>query len=189
VSQKLKGKVKFYNPKKEFGVIITAEDSELKFKKADFTGPVAIQKGDDVRYVLKRINSMEQISELESEHSYYFKQNVLILDECDYDEFCDNALKYAQALHKGRVTTSMIRKVYDQIMRAKSILDIKHLRPQFAYIAGRNADKLRAGEFMYILDYLAKSASSEKGMLHLQYIQQFMEAIVAYLKYVGDKEL
>ena len=73
-------------------------------------------------------------------------------------------------------------------MRAKSVAEIKRLRPQLAYIAGRNAENVRVGELMHILDHLAKKAktSSETEKDHLENIQQFMEAIVAYLKFVGE---
>ena len=66
--------------------------------------------------------------------------------------FCDNCKDYATILQKNKVTTSQIRKIYSQIYRAKSALEIKHLRPQFAYTAGRNYDIPRLGELMVILD-------------------------------------
>lgn len=190
---KLKGRIKFFNVKKNFGYIVTADKKEIRCTRENFEGPPLSEKyEEEVYYLLTRNGSREQISEIESPYAYYFKNNVLRLDDCDYDEFCDIALEYAKKLRglkkQAEVTTSMIRKVYDQIMRAKSISELKRLRPQFAYLAGRNSDKPRVGELMHILDYLAKHAKSrdEHDILHLQYIQQFMEAIVAYLKYVED---
>ncbi|WAA09842.1 type III-A CRISPR-associated protein Csm2 [Fervidibacillus albus] len=121
-----------------------------------------------------------------SELAKYFKDHVLILEKCDYDKFCNQTLEYAKRLKAGKVTTSMIRKVYDQINRAKSISEIKRLRPQFAYIAGRNPDNT-VRELMHILDYLAKQADLQSNT-HLENIKQFMEAVVAYLKFVGDKD-
>ncbi len=117
------------------------------------------------------------------------------MSECDYDQFCDFSLAYAKKItgyedqqngHKDRqdkVTTSMIRKVYTQMMRARSVLELKRMRPQFAYIAGRNADNLRVNELTYILDNIVKNAKDQK---HLENIQEFLECIVAYMKFVGE---
>ena len=107
----------------------------------------------------------------------------------DYDEFCDRAKEYATVLSEGKVTTSQIRKVYSQIYRAQSILEIKHLRPQFAYIAGRNDDVPRLRELMGNLDYMAKHADSETNQekVHLEKNKTLLVEVVAYLKFVGDK--
>ncbi|REJ26455.1 MAG: type III-A CRISPR-associated protein Csm2 [Caldibacillus debilis] len=137
--------------------------------------------------VVFTVENNAKAKNIQSEWAVYFKTNVLDLENCDYDDFCDKTCQYAKILKKGKVTTSMIRKVYDQIHRAKTIREIKKLRPQFAYIAGRNQDKPRVKELMNILDDLAKNAT-EDSKSHLQYIQQFMEAVVAYLKFAGDTD-
>ncbi|MED4885155.1 type III-A CRISPR-associated protein Csm2 [Bacillus smithii] len=188
MTQKKRGRIKFFDLKKNFGKIISEDQKEIKCTKENFVGPPIDKEGEEILYEISKNNKYLQIESIESVLAHYFKQNVLDLDQCDYDEFCDNALDYAEKLKSGGVTTSMVRKVYSQIMRAKKIADVKRLRPQFAYIAGRNSDKPRIGELMHILDYLAKNAKTdvEKDSQHLNHIQQFLEAIVAYLKYVGD---
>lgn len=130
-----------------------------------------------------------RITDIEVYYPYYFKKVILDLREHDYDEFCDMAKDYAIVLFEGDVTTSQIRKVYSQIYRAQNIKEIKRLRPQFAYIAGRQANNQRLFELMEILDHLAKHAEtdSDREQDQLENIKTFMEAIVAYLKYVGDK--
>ncbi|AZR72422.1 type III-A CRISPR-associated protein Csm2 [Anoxybacter fermentans] len=121
----------------------------------------------------------------------YFKNVVLDLDNADYDEFCEKVKKYAEQLRPqkydktNKVTTSMIRKVYNKIMNAKSIIDLKMLRPQFAYLAGRNEKNVVLKEFIEMLDSIVKSLRDQKQLV---YFQRFMEAIVAYRKYVGDDE-
>lgn len=146
-----------------------------------------IEKGK-IYYKKVRVKGREEIHGIEGYYAVYFKHNVLQMDECDYDEFCDNAKAYAQELKDENVTTSSIRKIYSQIMRAKEVSEIKRLRPQFAYTAGRNSENFRLKELMDILDHLAKQAKIEEGIeaRHIDYIQQFMEAIVAYRKFVGD---
>lgn len=192
MSQKKKGEIKFFNLKQNFGYLIDANKKDIKINRDSFSGPPLKDK-EEVYYQLKSNGRFQEAVEIESVYAHFFKQHVLYLDKCDYDEFCDTALEYAKKLKEDKVTTSMIRKVYSQVMRSKSIMELKRLRPQFAYIAGRNAENVRIGELMYILDYLAKHAVADhendensKQNKHLDYIQQFMEAIVAYLKYVGE---
>lgn len=116
----------------------------------------------------------------------YFENNILKLDEVEYDIFIDKVKKYALYLQKNKFTTSMIRKVYSKIMRAfekGEIGEIKRLRLQFAYIAGRNSENDAVREFMDILDVLAKKSEGKDDISH---IKHFVEAIVAYMKYYGD---
>ncbi len=123
---------------------------------------------------------------VENETIVYFKENVLQLSTIkSYDEFCDNALEYAKYLQAGGVTTSMLRKVYSRVLNASDGKEVKMLRPQFAYIAGRETDKPVLREFMDLLDSLARSMETGNKE-QLKNLKQFMEAIVAYMKYVGD---
>jgi CRISPR-associated protein Csm2 len=117
----------------------------------------------------------------------FFKEHVLDLSEnkAQYDNFCDCAKEYADRLKTGNVTTSMIRKIYARVLHARSIAEIKLLRPHFAYTAGRNENNHILGEFMDLLDYLVKKMDANNEQ-HLNDFKQFMEAIVAYRKYVGN---
>ncbi|MFS8631276.1 MAG: type III-A CRISPR-associated protein Csm2 [Bacillales bacterium] len=182
MDKKKQGKMKFYKYKRNFGVLIEDNGRETKVNPEQF---LSVPVDDEQVYYVKTGN---QISEIEGYYSYHFKRMVLDLENHDYDKFCDMARDYAMVLNKGKVTTSQIRKVYSQIYRAQKVLDIKHLRPQFAYTAGRNNETPRLGELMHILDHLAKNAESgtEREELHLENIKTFLEAIVAYLKYVGN---
>lgn len=187
MTQRKKGRIKFFDPKKNVGYLTDEKQNDIRIKREHFIGP-PVRNKEEVYYVSRQNGRFQEANEIESVIARYFKDNVLHLHECDYDDFCDHSLEYAKKLKNDKVTTSMIRKVYSQIMRAKTIAEIKRLRPQFAYIAGRNAENLRVGELMHILDYLAKhaQADSEKNEEQLHYIQQFMESIVAYLKFVGE---
>lgn len=115
----------------------------------------------------------------------FFKEHVLELNQKKelYDTFCDHALAYAYKLRDGKVTTSMIRKIYARILNAGKVEEIKLLRPYFAYTSGRENNRTLKG-FMDLLDYLAKKMDLENDE-HLKNFKQFMEAIVAYRKYVG----
>jgi len=102
-----------------------------------------------------------------------------------YDAFCDHARSYAERLKSGKVTTSMIRKIYARIFNARNVSELKLLRPHFAYTSGRNEKNAVLREFMDLLDNLVKSMEIDNEE-HLNNFKQFMEAIVAYRKYVGD---
>lgn len=185
MTKKLVGKIKFFNNQKSFGVLIDQKGNEIRFNRENcLTPPINNEKV----YFLRSTENPQKIQQIEGEYAYYFKNIVFNLSDSNYDEFCDKALEYAGKLKSNKVTTSMIRKVYDQLIRAESMMEIKRLRPQLAYIAGRNSDKSRVGELMHILDDLAKhgETNSEKEKEQLDNIKQFMEAIVAYLKYVGE---
>lgn len=123
----------------------------------------------------------------ESKEIKFFKEHVLELNQRKdlYDVFCDNALAYAEQLKKDKVTTSMIRKIYARILNANKVEEIKLLRPHFAYTSGRNEKNRTLKGFMDLLDYLAKKMELNNPD-HLKNFQQFMEAIVAYRKYVGE---
>lgn len=117
----------------------------------------------------------------------FFEKHVLNLSshkEC-YDAFCDHAKSYAERLKSGEVTTSMIRKIYARILNARTVSDVKFLRPHFAYTSGRNEKNAILREFMDLLDVLVKSMEIDNEE-HLNNFKEFMEAIVAYRKYVGD---
>jgi len=124
---------------------------------------------------------------IENKNVKYFKEIVLDLNEKkdQYDTFCDNVKMYAERLKFGKVTTSMIRKIYARVLNAHKVMDIKLLRPHFAYTSGRNEKLPLLREFMNLLDYLAKKMDINNEQ-HLHNFKQFMEAIVAYRKYVGD---
>ncbi|SHK20804.1 Protein of unknown function [Anaerobranca californiensis DSM 14826] len=129
---------------------------------------------------------MEEINRIHN----FFKEIILILDEQmdKYDEFCNKAKEYAELLKKSKVTTSKIRKIYARIMQAKKVSDLKKLRPLLAYTAGRDN---KAKYFMELLDQLIEKMTlqeDEQGKKQVENFKTFMEAIVAYRKYVGEDE-
>ena len=121
---------------------------------------------------------------IENESIEFFKKNVLRLNELrdQYDIFCDHAKAYAEKLKEGGVSTSKIRRLYARILNAAEVMDIKLLRPHFAYISGRNEDSAVLKKFMDLLDYLAKEMDINNRQ-HLDNFKQFMKD-VAYRKYV-----
>jgi len=195
----LKGRITELKKQKGYGFIRGKNGEDFFLHFSNVVKPQnadELEKGNNVEFKIKKQPNEDkdkaiQVEKIEDELVEYFKRNVLNLknDEVDYDEFCDNVKKYAMRLkdkEAGKVTTSMIRKIYSRIMSTEEedCKSIKMLRPQFAYTAGRNINNSTLKEFMDILDYLAKNMELENKM-HLENFKDFMEAVVAYRKYVG----
>ena len=81
---------------------------------------------------------------VKNEDIEFFQKHALDLSSKKeyYDVFCDHAKSYAERLKYGKVTTSMIRKIYARILNARKVSDVKFLRPHFAYTSGRNEKTL-----------------------------------------------
>ncbi|MFW6308925.1 MAG: type III-A CRISPR-associated protein Csm2 [bacterium] len=121
--------------------------------------------------------------EIKDEITGFLKENVLDLQDEDYDDFCDTTEEYARRLKKGKLKTSMLRKIYSRIMNTERPAELKMLRPQFAYTAGRNEEK-GVRDLMNLLDHLVKKMENDNKE-QLDNFKKFMEAVVAYRKYVG----
>jgi CRISPR-associated protein Csm2 len=130
-------------------------------------------------------NNFRNLSEYEEKKEIeYFRQNIIDID--DYDIFFNNVKAYAYILRNNGMTTSQIRNVYSDVLRINNSTDLKKLRPKFAYIAGKNS-KAVVKNFMDLLDYIVKSMNDEDGCEQVKSFKNFLEAIVAYMKYFGDK--
>lgn len=179
---------------KNFGFLRGEDDNEYYFNDKSLENGISLadlKRGTPVEFQLQKQTDGRyravNCRVLEDESILFFKKHVLTLDEQkeDYDVFCEHALKYAARLKNGKVTTSMIRKVYARILNARTVAEIKQLRPHFAYTAGRNESLSDLRDFMALLDYLAKQMEPTNGR-QLNNFKQFMEAIVAYRKFVGS---
>jgi CRISPR-associated protein Csm2 len=88
----------------------------------------------------------------------------------------DFVLKYGV-----KVSTSQLRNVYDKVTKAKSVNELKLIRPQLAYIAGRaTIDKDNVKKFLAFLDSLIKLVDSEDKRKEFK---TFFESVVAYHKF------
>lgn len=177
-----------------FGFIRDENGAEYYFKVTDLVkidNNLKLQIGSNVEFEIRKTHmdgkkdSAFDIKILEDELVKYFKENILNLRKINYDEFCDKTKEYAGRLMSGKVNTSMLRKVYSRVLNAKSVESIKRLRPQFAYLVGRNEKNHTLKEFMDILDYLAREMKNEE---HLACFKDFFEAIIAYRKYAGNDD-
>lgn len=79
------------------------------------------------------------------------------------------------------VSTTQIRNIYDKVKKTGGILDLKMIRPQLAYIAGRDKND-NSKAFLSFLDGLIKHVNTDEQ--HQSFVA-FFEATVAYHKYYG----
>lgn len=190
----MRGRIVNINAERGFGFIEYGKSDRLFFHITSFPSNVEIGDlniGDTVEFELGKRNdgrtqaiNCKKVGGLKE----YFIENALVAPSRveGYDEFCDNTKEYALALRKGRVNTSMIRNVYSRILAAEDVMDLKMLRPQFAYTAGRNEKNKTLIEFMEMLDEMVKNMDIENENEEVKNFKQFMEAIVAYRRYVGN---
>lgn len=184
VTSEVTGRVKNFNEDRGFG-FISWEGKEIFFHISEVAGEEP-KPGDNFKFdVVKgdRGDKAINLTPKEDEKASFLKENVLNLEDVDYDKFCDVTKEYAQELKDGGLTTSKIRKIYSRIMNTDNPRELKMLRPQFAYTAGRT-EELGVKDFMDILDYLAREMN-EEGKKQLENFKTFMEAVVAYRKYAG----
>jgi CRISPR-associated protein Csm2 len=91
------------------------------------------------------------------------------------EEFVKN---YSQS-----ITTHQLRNIYQEVKKANEVLDLKLLRPNLAYIAGR-LDNDWGKKFVAFVDALIREVDSKEK---LENFKDFMEAVVAYHKFYGSK--
>ncbi|MHB9901635.1 type III-A CRISPR-associated protein Csm2 [Clostridium botulinum] len=120
------------------------------------------------------------------EYEEYFKKNVLTLDKINYDQFIEKSKDYSRLLKNNGLTTSMIRKIYNEILKANEAIDLKRLRPILAYTYGRNRVKGLQSLF-YTLDDLLKRLNLKTNYLEIENVKEFLEVIIAYMKFYGDR--
>ena len=122
---------------KNFGFLRGEDDNEYYFNDKSLENGISLadlKSGTPVEFQLQKQTDGRyravNCRVLEDESILFFKKHVLTLDEQkeDYDVFCEHALKYAARLKNGKVTTSMIRKVYARILNARTVAEIKQLR-------------------------------------------------------------
>lgn len=189
----MKGKIIDIRKDRGFGFVDDGSSNGLFFHINSFSRDVNIDDlniGDIIEFEVQkdasgRISAVN-CKKIGSLNEYLIDNALTAPSRAEgYDEFCDNVREYALILKDADVTTSMIRKIYSQILAAENVMELKMLRPQFAYTSGRNEKNNTLKEFMEMLDIIVKNMKVEEDPEEIKNFKQFMEAIVAYRKYVG----
>ncbi|HDS03105.1 MAG TPA: type III-A CRISPR-associated protein Csm2 [Firmicutes bacterium] len=115
----------------------------------------------------------------------------------DLDAYLNYISDYSAKMVEGKsVTTSQIRNIFSRMKKLEAlakkdpdsdscIADVKRLRVQFAYNSGRNYKNAIYRAFMNDLDELAQKIKTNRDVLRFY---EFVEAIVAYMKYHGGEK-
>lgn len=190
----MKGTIISLKKDRNFGFISYENSNSVYFHINSFPRGTRIEDlrvGDIIDFNIKVGSNMKPAAvnckKVSSLFDYFLENATIAPSRAEgYDEFCDNVKTYAFLLKEAKVTTSMIRKIYSQILVAEEVIDLKMLRPQFAYTAGRNENDTLE-EFMELLDNIVKNMDTNADVDELNNFKKFMEAIVAYRKYFGDR--
>ena len=114
----------------------------------------------------------------------------------DLDAYLNHISDYsAKMVERKSVTTSQIRNIFSRMKKLEAlakkdpdsdncIADVKRLRVQFAYNSGRNPKNTIYRDFMNDLDELAQKIKTNRDVIR---VYEFVEAIVAYMKYHGGE--
>ncbi|MBV7275125.1 type III-A CRISPR-associated protein Csm2 [Clostridiaceae bacterium UIB06] len=121
----------------------------------------------------------------------YFSEIILRITSLtdEYDSYIYKCKKYAEYLRNEKLTTSQIRKIYSDIMNAKTAMDLKRLRPRLAYIRGKSENSRAKYAIRSLIDILDKGIESlnvNDNEEEIKSLKEFIETIVAYRKYYGD---
>jgi CRISPR-associated protein Csm2 len=96
------------------------------------------------------------------------------------DELFQKTEEFVKSYGKD-VTTHQLRNIYQEIKKASSLMDLKLLRPNLAYIAGRLEPKNINGKiFTAFIDSLIKEVKESD---EVENFKSFMESVVAYHKF------
>ena len=118
-----------------------------------------------------------------------------IFNPDDLDVYLNRISEYAAKMVDHKVTTSQIRNIFSRMKKLEALAKkdpdsdscvaaVKRLRVQFAYNSGRNPKNTIYRDFMNDLDELAQKIKKNRDIIRLY---EFVEAIVAYMKYHGGE--
>ena len=83
----------------------------------------------------------------------------------------------------SNLSTSQLRNIYDKSIKSESQNELKMIRPNLAYIAGRSTSDGEKSLLAFI-DVLIKSVKSDE---QVKEFKTFFEAVVAYHKFYGKQ--
>ena len=97
------------------------------------------------------------------------------------DEILETIEKFVSEEGKN-LSTSQLRNIYDKAIKTQNANELKLIRPNLAYIAGKSSND-REKSLLAFIDFLIKSVHSDE---QVKEFKTFFEAVVAYHKYYGN---
>jgi|SRR5690625_691342 len=132
----------------------------------------------------RQSSKSQSFSELgEKVYKKYFKdRNISILEyqeDDNMDVFIQQVEKFVE--EKGKqLSSTQLRNIYDKILNTDDLISLKMIRPQLAYLAGRESN-YGSKELLSFINILIIETTEES----IENFKQFMQMIIAYHKYYG----
>ncbi|PKQ67673.1 type III-A CRISPR-associated protein Csm2 [Raineya orbicola] len=131
----------------------------------------------------KKNKTFAELAEKGLEHFGELKNELLNFQKSSKIDEVFNKTEEFVKNYSQSITAHQLRNIYQEIKKANEVLDLKLLRPNLAYIAGR-LDKGEGKEFVAFVDALIREVDSKEK---LENFKDFMEAVVAYHKFYSSK--
>ena len=125
-------------------------------------------------------NVPNQKHDLENRVSDILNMNALS------NEGIDSLLKQIQeyaTLYAKKLNTSQLRNIFSKVLEATTPLSLKLLRPKIIYVAARQQNN----EAKRVVEFFESMIQSVDTDAKVKNYQSFMEAFVAYHKYMSTK--
>jgi|SRR5690554_861923 CRISPR-associated protein Csm2 len=116
----------------------------------------------------------------------FFKNNYDELLNMSKTKSLDEILNKIEEFVKvegSKLSTSQLRNIYDRSLKTESQNELKLIRPNLAYLAGRSSSYGEKSLLAFI-DLLIKSVKSDEQVKEFKI---FFEAVVAYHKFYGKQ--
>jgi CRISPR-associated protein Csm2 len=98
------------------------------------------------------------------------------------DDILESIEKFVAA-EGANLSTSQLRNIYDKAIKAGTQNELKLIRPNLAYIAGRSGNE-KEKSLLAFIDLLIKEVNSDEKVKEFHI---FFEAVVAYHKFYGKQ--
>jgi CRISPR-associated protein Csm2 len=114
--------------------------------------------------------------------SHTFSELLNMSKAVQLDNILGSIEKFVAA-EGANLSTSQLRNIYDKAIKAGTQNELKLIRPNLAYIAGRSGNE-REKSLLAFIDLLIKEVNSDGKVKEFQI---FFEAVVAYHKFYGKQ--
>lgn len=122
----------------------------------------------------------------ESVKNNFFRDNFSDLLNMSKTENLDKILNKVEELVKqegSSLSTSQLRNIYDKAIKTDTLNELKLIRPNLAYLAGRStSDKEKS--LLAFIDLLIKEVKTDD---QVKEFKTFFETVVAYHKFYGKQ--
>jgi len=139
------------------------------------------QQRDRGQYNVPKSKTFEELA-IEIRNLYFAKNydDILNMSKCEeFDQLIENIESFVQK-EASAVSPSQLRNIYDKAIGARTVNELKMIRPKMAYVAGKTGkDGSGIRRFFAFIDQLIKKVGNDAELAEFK---SFFESIVAYHK-------